>query len=149
MSLKEQILSDIKIAMKEKDTKKLEVLRFVNAQIKNKEIEVRPETITDSDTLKVLKKYIKQRKESIEQFKTHGRDDLVQSETYQAEVVEAYLPKMMTEDEVKAVVKEVISATGASSMKEMGAVMKGVMDKAGDLADGKMLSQVVKAELGA
>ena len=137
MSLKEQILADIKIVMKEKDSKKLEVLRFVNAQIKNKEIELRPGTVSDSDVLKVLKKYIKQRKESIEQFKSLGRDDLVESESYQASVVEVYLPKMMSEDEVKAVVKVVIAETGASSMKEMGAVMKAVMAKVGDLADGK------------
>jgi len=149
MSLKENILTDIKVAMKEKDTKKLEVLRFVNSQIKNREIEIRPETITDSDIIKVLKKYIKQRKESMEQFKSHGRDDLVESEAYQAKVVEFYLPQMMSEDEIRAIVKEVIAETGASSMKEMGTVMKGVMAKAGDLADAKMLSQMVKSELGA
>jgi uncharacterized protein YqeY len=149
MSLKDNILEDIKVAMKEKDTKKLEVLRFVNAQIKNREIEVRPETITDSDIIKVLKKYIKQRRESMEQFKSHGRDDLVEAESYQAEVVEAYLPKMMSEDEVKTIVKQVITETGASSMKDMGSVMKGVMAKTGDLADSKMLSQMVKSELGA
>ena len=149
MSLKENILTDIKVAMKEKDTKKLEVLRFVNSQIKNREIEIRPETITDSDIIKVLKKYIKQRKESMEQFKSHGRDDLVESEAYQAKVVEFYLPQMMSEDEIRAIVKEVIDETGASSMKEMGTVMKGVMAKAGDLADAKMLSQMVKSELGA
>jgi len=148
MSLKENILTDIKVAMKEKDAKKLDVLRFVNSQIKNREIEIRPETITDSDVIKVLKKYIKQRKESMEQFKSHGRDDLVESEAYQAKVVELYLPQMMTEDEIRVVVKEVIAETGAKSMKEMGMVMKGVMAKAGDLADAKMLSQVVKSELG-
>ena len=149
MSLKENILEDIKLTMKEKDAKKLEVLRFVNSEIKNKEIEIRPEQITDSDVIKVLKKYIKQRKESMEQFKSHGRDDLVESEAYQARVVEAYLPQMMSEDEVRAVVKDVISKTGASSMKEMGVVMKEVMAKVGDLADAKILSQMVKSELGA
>ena len=149
MSLKESILADIKVAMKEKDSKKLDVLRFVNAQIKNKEIEVRPEPITDSDVIKVLKKYIKQRKESIEQFKSHGRDDLVEAESYQAQVVGAYLPRMMSEDELRVAVKEVVSETGAHSMKEMGAVMKALMAKVGDLADAKMLSQIVKSELGA
>jgi len=149
MTLKEKILSDIKTAMKEKDSKKLEVLRFVNSQIKNKEIEIRPETLTDSDVLKVLKKYLKQRKESMEQFKTHGRDDLVESEQYQAGVIEAYLPQMMSEDEIKVVVKSVVEKTGASSMKEMGSVMKAVMAEVGDLADSKILSQTVKAELGA
>ncbi len=149
MNLKEKILSDIKTAMKEKDSKKLEVLRFVNSQIKNKEIDIRPETLTDSDILKVLKKYLKQRKESMEQFKIHGRDDLVQSEQYQAGVVEAYLPQMMSEDEIKVVVKSVVEKTGASSMKEMGSVMKAVMAEVGDLADSKILSQTVKAELGA
>ena len=74
---------------------------------------------------------------------------MVEAETYQAEVVEAYLPQMMSEDEIKEIVKKVITETGASSMKEMGAVMKGVMAQTGDLADAKTLSQMVKSELGA
>lgn len=147
MLIKETILSDIKTAMKEKDSKKLEVLRFVNSQIKNKEIELRPEELSDSEVIKVLKKYVKQRQESMAQFKEHGRDDLVEAEKYQAEVVEAYLPKMMSEEELKKVVEETVAEEGATSMKDMGAVMQKVIKKTGDLADGKMISQLVKAKL--
>lgn len=147
MLIKETILSDIKTAMKEKDSKKLEVLRFINSQIKNKEIELRPEPLSESEVIKVLKKYLKQRQESMAQFKEHGRDDLVESEKYQAAVIEAYLPKMMSEEELKKVVDDVVSEEGATSMKDMGSVMQKVIKKTGDLADGKMISQLVKARL--
>lgn len=148
MSLKAQILSDIKVAMKAKEASKLEVLRFLNAQIKNKEIEVRPEEISDADVTQVLKKYMKQRKEAAEQFSKAGRADLVEKEEYEAGVVAAYLPEMMTEDQLKPIVVEAVKSSGATSMKDMGAVMKLVLEKAGSSADGKMVSSLVKAALG-
>lgn len=147
MSLKAQILSDIKDSMKAKETAKLEVLRFVNAQIKNKEIELRPKEVNDSDVTQVLKKYLKQRKEAADQFAKAGREDLVEKEKFEASIVESYLPEMMTEEQLKPLVEEAVQSTGASSMKDMGAVMKVVLEKAGDTADGKMVSTLVKAAL--
>ena len=147
MSLKAQILNDIKESMKAKETQKLEVLRFVNAQVKNKEIEVRPKEVSDDDVLQVLKKYLKQRKETADQFAKAGREDLVEKEKFEASVVEVYLPEMMTEDQLKPIVSEAVSSLNASSMKDMGAVMKLVLEKAGSAADGKMVSSLVKAAL--
>jgi len=148
MSLRAQLLSDIKTAMKAKDSQKLEVLRFVNAQVKNKEIEVRPKEVSDDDVMQVLKKYLKQRNEAAEQFGKAGREDLVEKEKYEASVIEAYMPEMMTEDQLKPIVAEAVAETGASSMKDMGNVMKIVLEKAGSAADGKMVSTLVKAALG-
>ncbi len=147
MSLKADILGHIKEAMKARDSKRLEVLRFVNAEIKNKEIQMRPKEISEDDVTQVLKRYLKQRKEAAAQFAEAGRQDLVEKETYEASVVEAYLPEMLTEDQLKPIVEEVVKATGASSMKDMGAVMKEVLEKAGAQADGKMVSTLVRAEL--
>jgi uncharacterized protein YqeY len=148
MSLKAQLLSDIKVAMKARESQKLEVLRFVNAEIKNKEIEVRPKEITDDDVMQVFKKYLKQRNEAADQFAKAGRDDLVEKEKYEAGVVAAYLPEMMTEAQLKPIVDEAVKETGASSMKDMGKVMKVVLEKAGATADGKMVSSLVKSALG-
>lgn len=147
MSLKAEILDNIKIAMKARDSKKLEVLRFVNAEIKNKEIQARPKEITEDDVMQVLKRYLKQRKEAASQFAEAGRQDLVDKEAYEASVIEAYLPEMLTEDQLKPIVDEVVKATGASSMKDMGSVMKEVLEKAGAQADGKMVSTLVRAAL--
>lgn len=147
MSLKTEILENIKIAMKAKDSKKLEVLRFVNAEIKNKEIAVRPKEISEEEVVQVLKRYLKQRKEAALQFAEAGRQDLVDKEIYEAGVVEAYLPEMLSEDQLKPIVDEVVKAKGATSMKDMGAVMQEVLAKAGARADGKMVSMLVKAAL--
>jgi len=148
MSLKAQLLSDIKVAMKARESKKLEVLRFVNAEIKNKEIEVRPEEISDDDVMQVFKKYLKQRNEAADQFAKAGREDLVEKEKYEAAIVASYLPEMMTEEQLKPIVDEAVKETGASSMKDMGKVMKIVLEKAGATADGKMVSSLVKSALG-
>lgn len=148
MSLRTRLLDDIKRAMKAKESQKLEVLRFVNAEVKNKEIAVRPNEISEDDVMQVLKKYLKQRKEAAEQFAKAGREDLVEKEQYEASVVEAYLPEMMTEAQLKPIVAAAVTESGASSMKDMGKVMKVVLEKAGSTADGKMVSSLVKAALG-
>jgi len=148
MSLRAQILSDIKTAMKARESQKLEVLRFVNAQVKNKEIEVRPKEVSDDDVMQVLKKYIKQRHEAAEQFAKAGREDLVEKEKFEASVVELYMPEMMTEAQLSPIVDEAVQEVGATSMKDMGKVMKLVLEKAGSSADGKMVSTLVKSALG-
>ncbi|MCJ8275534.1 MAG: GatB/YqeY domain-containing protein, partial [Bdellovibrionales bacterium] len=140
MSLKEQILADIKDAMKAKEADKVSTLRMVNSSIKNKEIEVRPNELTEQDVLSVLKKLSKQRKDSIEQFQKAGRDDLVQQEQKELQIIEGYLPEQMGEDQVKAIVQEVINETGASSMKDMGKVMQAVLAKTDGAADNKLVS---------
>lgn len=147
MALRTKILDDIKIAMKARDAEKLSVLRFVNAEIKNKEIAVRPNELTDEDVMKVLKKYLKQRKEAADQYAQANRQDLVDQETAEAAIIEPYLPEMLSEEQLKPIVAEVIKTLGASTMRDMGGVMKEVTAKTNGLADGKMVSTLVKAAL--
>lgn len=147
MSLKEQILADIKEAMKNKEADRLSAIRFLQSAVKNKEIELRPKTIEDQDILGVIKKLAKQRKESIEQYENAGRTDLADKEKFELSVLETYLPEQLSREQVEKVVDEVIQKLGASSMKDMGAVMKEVQARTAGQADGKMLSEVVKSKL--
>lgn len=147
MEIREKILADIKSAMVSKDTVKLNTLRFLNAQIKNREIDSRPNPITAEDIMGVIKKLVKQRKESIEQFSAAGRTDLADAETSELKVLEGYLPAQMTREQVEALVTEVIAATGAKTIKEMGQVIKETQARAAGTADGKTISEVVKAKL--
>ncbi|MCB0411800.1 MAG: GatB/YqeY domain-containing protein [Bdellovibrionales bacterium] len=145
--LKSKIMDDVKAAMKNKEADRLSAIRFLQAAIKNKEIDVRPNTITDEDIMGVIKKMAKQRKDSIEQFQKAGRQDLADKESFELSVIEEYLPAQMSEEQVTKVVNEVIQALNASSMKDMGAVMKEVQAKTQGAADGKLISQIVKAKL--
>jgi uncharacterized protein len=147
VEIREKILADIKSAMVSKDTVKLNTLRFLNAAIKNKEIDSRPTPLTADDVMAVVKKLVKQRKESIEQFQTAGRNDLVDAESAELKVLEAYLPAQMSREQIEAVVAEVIAATGAKTIKDMGTVMKEAMARTAGSADGKMISEVIKSKL--
>ncbi len=147
MELREKILADIKSAMVSRDTVKLNTLRFLNAQIKNKEIDSRPTAITPDDIMVVIKKLVKQRKESIEQFSAAGRMDLVEGESAELKVLETYLPAQMNREQIEALVVEVIAATGAKTIKDMGTVMKETMNRSGGSADGKLISEVIKSKL--
>ncbi len=147
MSLKEQINTDIKTSMKARDTETVSALRMVTSAIKNKEIEARPNDLTDEDVISVLKKLSKQRKDSIEQFQKAGRDDLVLQEQKELQVLEKYLPEPMTEAQITEIVAAVITEMGATSMKDMGKVMGAVNGKTQGSADNKLVSQIVKAKL--
>ena len=147
MELREKILADIKSAMVSKDTVKLNTLRFLNAQIKNKEIDSRPTPITAEDILTVIKKLVKQRKESIEQFSTAGRMDLADQESAELKILENYMPSQMTKEQIEKLVGEVMTATGAKTIKDMGTVMKEAMARSAGTADGKILSEVIKSKL--
>src|SRR5687768_12817553 len=124
MSLREQITNDIKTAMKAKEMDKLNALRMVQSAFKNREIELRPNPMSEDEHLTVIKKLVKQRKESIEQFSAAGRNDLADNETKELKLLETYLPAQMSREQVEKIVTEVIASTGAKSVKEMGAVMK-------------------------
>jgi uncharacterized protein YqeY len=147
MDLKAQIMNDMKTAMKEKDPLKLETIRFLQAAIKNREIELRPNTISNDEVVQVVKKMIKQRKESIEQFKAAGRTDLVDKEANELRYLEVYLPAQMDRSAIEALVAKVITETGAQSVKDMGRVMKEVLAQSSGSADGKIVSEVVKTKL--
>lgn len=147
MEIREKILADIKSAMVSKDTVKLNTLRFLNAQIKNKEIDSRPTPLVEDDIMAVIKKLVKQRKESIEQFSAAGRTDLADTETAELKILETYLPAQMTREQIEALVAEVITAVGAAGIKDMGKVIKETQARSGGTADGKTISEVVKAKL--
>ena len=147
MELKDQLMVDIKAAMIAKDSVKLNTLRFLHAAIKQKEIDSRPNPLTADDVMAVLKKLVKQRKESIDQFTTAGRTDLVDQETVELKVMEVYLPAQMSREQIEQVVADVIKETGASTIKDMGTVMKAVQAKTAGTADGKTISEVIKSKL--
>ncbi len=143
MGLKERLKADMKEAMKAKDKIKLSTIRMINSLIKNAEIEKRGE-LTDEEIIQLLMKYAKQRKESIEMYEKGGRQDLVEKEKAELAVVESYLPKQMSEEEIREIVKQTIEEVGASSIKDMGKVMKAVMPKVKGRADGSVVNRIVK-----
>ncbi len=144
MSLKQQILDDTIVAMKAKQADKVATLRFLQSAVKNKEIEVRPNALTDEDVVSVLRKSVKQRQDSIEQYVGAGRNDLADKEKFELSIIEGYLPQQMGADQIEAIVKEAIKEVGATSPKEMGVVMKAVQAKTQGTADNKVVSEIVK-----
>lgn len=145
--LKAKITEDIKSAMKSKETLRLDTLRFLQSQVKYREIELRPNEISDEEVMGVIKKMIKQRKESIEQYTTGGRADLAEKETQELRIMEAYLPAQMDKAQIETLVAKTITDLGASSVKDMGRVMKEVLARSGGAADGKLVSELVKSKL--
>ena len=133
--------------MKAKDSARTSTLRMVKAAIMHREKEGNGQ-LTDDDVLKLLRSQVKQRRDSVEQYQKAGRQDLLDKETAEIEVIEGYLPQAASAAEIEAAVAAAIAETGASSMKDMGAVMKSVMPKlAGKNADGRVVSETVKQKL--
>jgi uncharacterized protein YqeY len=148
MSLKAQIQADMKDAMRARAKERLSVIRMLLAAIQMREIEDRSE-LTDAVVLGVVEKLIKQRKDSAKQFADAGRADRQAAELSEAEMLQAYLPEQLNEAEITALISDVISATGASGIRDMGKVMAAIRDKAQGRADMGSLSALVKAQLGA
>lgn len=148
MSLKERVVSDMTIAMKAKDAARLSTLRMVKANVMNREIEKGSE-LTDEELTKAFQSLVKQRRDSIEQYEKAGRKELADKERAEIEVIEAYLPQAASREEIEQAITAAISETGATSMREMGAVMKATQARlAGRNADGRIVSEIVKAKLG-
>jgi uncharacterized protein YqeY len=147
MDLRAKLTEDMKTAMKSKDTVTLGSVRLFISAIKYREVELRPNPIAEDDILGVLKKLIKQRKESIEQYQAGGRQDLVDSETAELKVLERYLPAQMTSEQIQALVVDVIAALKATSIKDMGPVMKEVIARSAGAADNKLVSTIIKEKL--
>jgi len=146
-STKETILQDIKTAMKAKDKERLGTLRLVSAAIKQREVDDREE-LNDESMLAVLEKMVKQRKESIAQYKEAGRDDLLAKEEAELVIIREYMPEAMPPEEVEAMIKQTIEETGASSMKDMGKVMGKLKGQLQGRADMSEVSKQIKAMLG-
>ncbi len=145
MSLKEKLTADMKEAMKAKEAGKqrLSVIRLVRGAIRQLEIDGKKE-LGDEDVLGVIGKEAKQRRDAIEEFKKGGRDDLVAAAEAEIAILMEYLPQQLTEDEIRALVKEAVATSGASSPKDMGKVMKELMPKVKGRADGKLVNEIVK-----
>jgi len=148
MTLKAQIQSDMKTAMKAGEKECLSTIRMLLAAIQTREIEERSE-LSDQDVLAVVEKLVKQRKDSAKQFADAGRPERGAAELSEAETLQGYLPEQMSEAEIAALVDEVVTATGASGMQDMGKVMGAIKAKAQGRADMGLLSALVKARLSA
>ncbi len=147
MSLKGKITDDMKSAMKAGDKDRLKAVRLILAAVKQIEVDQRTE-LDDAAVLSVLDKMVKQRRDSIEQFEKGGRDDLVNIELAEIAVIETYLPEQLSIEELDALIDEVISATGAESIRDMGKVMGQIKSKAAGRADMGAVGAKVKARLG-
>ena len=147
MTLKEQILKDLADSMKKQDRDRVKVLRLLQSSVKNKEIELRPEPLTDSHIVDVLKKQLKQGKESLEHYKKLIIRNKPVRKSFQLSVLESYLPKALSLEELTQIVNQVILEIKAQSLKDMGPVMKAALSKAKGFADGKILSQIVREKL--
>ena len=148
MSLKAQITEDMKTAMKAGDKDRLKVVRLMLAAVKQVEVDTREE-IDDATVLRVIEKMVKQRKDSVEQYTKGGRQDLADIETAEIAVLDTYLPEQLGDDELAALIDEVIAATGAESIRDMGKVMGGIKAKAAGRADMGAVGAKVKERLGA
>jgi len=151
MSLKDRITEDIKTAMKSKDKVRLETVRSIKKLLLEKEVSVRPqgqEALTEAQELEVLAQLAKQRRESIEQYRQAGREDLVAQESQELAIVEEYLPRQLSDEEVGAIIDEIIAQVGARTPKDMGKVMGLAMQQLKGQADGKKVQQLVKSKLG-
>jgi uncharacterized protein YqeY len=148
MSLKERIVSDMTAAMRAKDAARLSTLRMVKASVMNREIE-KGGALTDEELTKAMQSLVKQRRDSIEQYEKAGRQELADKERAEIEVIETYLPQAATREEIEQAVSAAIGETNATSMRDMGAVMKSAQARlAGRSADGRVVSEIVKAKLG-
>ena len=146
MSLKDRITEDMKAAMRSGERARLSAIRLILAAIKQREVDERV-TLDDTQVLAVLEKMVKQRRESITQFESGGRADLVAKESAELSVVQSYLPAQLSAAEVTALIEEAIRSTGASSMKDMGKVMAAVKSKAQGRTDMGALSARIKERL--
>jgi hypothetical protein len=147
MSLREQIEKDLVAAMKAREELRLSTLRMMKTAVKNREVDLmRP--LDDASVIEVLKTLIKQRRDSAEQYTKGGRIDLAEKEEKEIKIIEEYLPAAMSDADIEQIVDDAIAELGATTMKDMGAVMKAVMGRlAGQLFDGRMVNQLVRSKL--
>jgi uncharacterized protein YqeY len=146
MTLKAQISEDMKNAMRAKDSERLGTIRLLQAAIKQREVDERIE-LTDADVIGVIEKMLKQRRDSIAAYESANRTDLADVEKAEVTVLQAYLPKQLSEDEIKALLEKVVTDTGATSIKDMGKVMAAIKPLAAGKADMGTISGLIKARL--
>jgi uncharacterized protein len=147
MPIEAQINKDYIQAMKDKASERSAALNYLRAMIKQVKVDKRLEVVADDEVVAVIKKQIKQRQDSIEQFEKGGRPELAAKEKSEIDIMKVYLPAEMAADEIKLIVEAVLKEAGAVSMKDMGNIMKAVREKTGARADGKLVSELVKQKL--
>lgn len=143
MQLKQRLYEDLKKAMKTKDEIRTRTLRLIISSIKTLEVEKMTEA-TDDDVFRVLSKECRKRVEAIEAYKKGGREDLANEEQKELEIIKSYMPKQLSEEELKEIVKDVVEETGSSSIKDLGRVMKVLMPRVKGRADGKTVNDIVR-----
>ncbi|MDY3928557.1 MAG: GatB/YqeY domain-containing protein [Clostridia bacterium] len=146
MALKERLAEDLKTAMKDKNTVRKNVIQMVRAGVLQVEKDNKI-TLDDEGILDVIAKQLKQRRDSLPDYEKSGREDLIAELKAEMDVLMEYLPKQLTRDELEAIVAEAVTATGASSMKDMGKIMAAVMPKTKGRADGKVINEIAKSML--
>jgi hypothetical protein len=147
MSLSNRLTEDLKLAMKSRDQLRMDVIRMIKAAVLNKEVELKRD-LDDAEMSRVMTTLVKQRRESVEQFEKAQRTDLAAKERKEIEIIESYLPKPLSPQELETVIASVLEETGSHSLKDMGTVMKAVMARlAGQSIDGKQVSDLVKSKL--
>jgi uncharacterized protein YqeY len=147
MSIKDRIQQDMKDAMRARDKARLATIRLIMAAIKQREVDERIE-LDDTQVITVLDKMIKQRRESISQFETAGRDDLIAQEQEEITIIAPYLPTALSEDEIRQLIDAAMQSTGASTVKDMGKVMAELKPKLAGRADMGAVSALIKSRLG-
>jgi len=145
-SFRDALEKEMVAAAKTRDKERLSALRMVMAALKNKEIDLH-RSLSEAEVLQLLSGLVKQRKDSIEQFAKGGRKDLVDKETRELHIIQAFMPAQMTEEEILRHLEEAIAEVGAATVKDMGKVMKALMPKVAGRVDGKALNEKVKARL--
>ncbi|MCR3955405.1 MAG: GatB/YqeY domain-containing protein [Gudongella sp.] len=143
MSLKDKLMEDLKSSMKNKETIRKNTVTMVRAAVKQREVDERTE-LTDEDILEIISKQLKEKKMAIEEFKKGSRQDLVDTTESEMEILLEYLPEQLNEEEVERIVKETIEEIGATSIKDIGLVMKSTMPKVKGRADGNMVNKAVR-----
>ncbi len=146
MQLSEKIQREIHIALKNRNQIKVVTLRNALSKLKDRQIEKR-DKLDESEELKIIQMLVKQRKESIAMFKDGGRDDLVEKEKAELKILEKYLPSMMSENEVKQLLNNIIKEVGAESLSDIGKVMQNVMQRGSGRVDGKLAQQILRGLL--
>lgn len=147
MSLRDRLAEDLKHAMKARDQLRMDVIRMIKAAVLNKEVELKKD-LDDAEMSRIMTTMIKQRKESVEQYEKGNRTELAAKERQEISIIESYLPEALSSEQLTQVVEAVIRETGASSAKDMGTVMKGVMARLGGRpVDGKQVSDLVRSKL--
>lgn len=147
MSLYDRLTEDLKFAMKSRDQLRMDVIRMIKAAVLNKEVELKRD-LDDAEMSRVMTTLVKQRRESIEQFEKAQRQELAAKERQEIEIIESYLPKPLSPEELETIVTSVIADTGSRSIKDLGAVMRAVMARlGGQTVDGKLVSELVKRKL--